>query len=150
VILSDSLAYAVEQKPDAIIDFATLTGACQVALGDHATGLMSNNQALANQVLAAGETSGDRCWQLPLWDVYAKQIETAMADVRNTGGRRAGAITAALFLKEFVADVPWVHLDIAGTAYADGDQTYVAPYNPKPGATGVGVRLLWHFCQAWK
>jgi leucyl aminopeptidase len=150
VILSDSLAYAVEQKPDAIIDFATLTGACQVALGDHATGLMSNNQELANQVLAAGETSGDRCWQLPIWKVYGEQIKTAMADVRNSGGRRAGAITAALFLKEFVADVPWVHLDIAGTAYADGDQTYVAPYNPRPGATGVGVRLLWHFCQAWR
>jgi leucyl aminopeptidase len=150
VILSDSLAYAVEQKPDAIIDFATLTGACQVALGDHATGLMSNNQALADQVLAAGEVSGDRCWQLPLWKVYGEQIKTAMADMRNTGGRRAGAITAGLFLKEFVGDVPWVHLDIAGTAYADGDQTYVAPYNPKPGATGVGVRLLWHFCQAWQ
>jgi leucyl aminopeptidase len=150
VILSDSLAYAVEQKPDAIIDFATLTGACQIALGDHATGLMSNNQALADQVVAAGERSGDRCWQLPLWKVYGEQIKTAMADVRNTGGRRAGAITAGLFLKEFVGDVPWVHLDIAGTAYADGDQTYVAPYNPKPGATGVGVRLLWHFCQAWK
>jgi leucyl aminopeptidase len=150
VILSDSLAYAVEQKPDAIIDFATLTGACQVALGDHATGLMTNNQALADQVLAAGERSGDRCWQLPMWKVYGEQIKTAMADVRNTGGRRAGAITAALFLKEFVADVPWVHLDIAGTAYADSDQTYVAPYNPKPGATGVGVRLLWHFCQAWQ
>ena len=150
VILSDSLAYAVEQQPDAIIDFATLTGACQVALGDHATGLMSNNQLLADQLLAAGERSGDRCWQLPLWKVYAEQIKTSMADVRNTGGRRAGAITAGLFLKEFVSDVPWVHLDIAGTAYADGDQTYVAPYNPKPGATGVGVRLLWHFCQAWK
>jgi leucyl aminopeptidase len=150
VILSDSLAYAADQKPDAIIDFATLTGACQVALGDHATGLMSNNQALANQVLAAGEKSGDRCWQLPLWKVYGEQIKTSMADVRNTGGRRAGAITAGLFLKEFVGDIPWVHLDIAGTAYADGDQTYVAPYNPKPGATGVGVRLLWHFCQAWK
>jgi leucyl aminopeptidase len=149
VILSDSLAYAVEQKPDAIIDFATLTGACQIALGDHATGLMSNNQALADQVIAAGERSGDRCWQLPLWKVYGEQIKTAMADVRNTGGRRAGAITAGLFLKEFVGDVPWVHLDIAGTAYADGDQTYVAPYNPKPGATGVGIRLLWHFCQAW-
>ena len=149
VILSDSLAYAAEQKPDAIIDFATLTGACQVALGDHATGLMSNNQPLADQLLAAGEKSGDRCWQLPLWKVYGEQIKTAMADVRNTGGRRAGAITAALFLKEFVADVPWVHLDIAGTAYADGQQTYVAPYNPKPGATGVGVRLLWHFCQSW-
>jgi len=150
VILSDSLAYAVEQKPDAIVDFATLTGACQVALGDHASGLMTNNQPLADLVLAAGERSGDRCWQLPMWKVYAEQIKTAMADVRNTGGRRAGAITAGLFLKEFVAEVPWVHLDIAGTAYADGDQTYVAPYNPKPGATGVGVRLLWHFCQAWK
>ena len=149
VILSDSLAYAAEQKPNAIIDFATLTGACQVALGDHATGLMTNNQALADAVLAAGEVSGDRCWQLPMWSVYGKQIETAMADVRNTGGRRAGAITAALFLKEFVGDVPWVHLDIAGTAYADGEQTYVAPYNPKPGATGVGVRLLYHFCKAW-
>ncbi|MBV9596127.1 MAG: leucyl aminopeptidase [Chloroflexi bacterium] len=149
VILSDSLAYAVEQKPDAIIDFATLTGACQVALGDHATGLMTNNQRLADQLLAAGEKSGDRCWQLPLWKVYGEQIKTAMADVRNSGGRRAGAITAALFLKEFVADVPWIHLDIAGTAYADGEQTYVAPYNPKPGATGVGVRLLWHFCQSW-
>jgi leucyl aminopeptidase len=150
VILSDSLAYAAEQKPDAIIDFATLTGACQVALGDHATGLMTNNQALADQLLAAGDKSGDRCWQLPLWKVYGEQIKTAMADVRNSGGRRAGAITAALFLQEFVGDVPWVHLDIAGTAYADSDQTYVAPYNPKPGATGVGVRLLWHFCQAWK
>jgi leucyl aminopeptidase len=150
VILSDSLAYAVDQQPDAIIDFATLTGACQVALGDHATGLMTNNQLLADQILAAGEQSGDRCWQLPMWKVYAEQIKTSMADVRNTGGRRAGAITAALFLKEFVGDVPWVHLDIAGTAYADSDQVYVAPYNPKPGATGVGVRLLWHFCQRWK
>jgi leucyl aminopeptidase len=150
VILSDSLAYAAEQKPDAIVDFATLTGACQIALGDHATGLMSNNQALADRLLAAGEKSGDRCWQLPLWKVYGEQIKTAMADVRNTGGRRAGAITAGLFLQEFVGDIPWVHLDIAGTAYADSDQTYVAPYNPKPGATGVGVRLLWHFCQAWK
>ncbi len=149
VILSDSLAYAAEQKPDAIVDFATLTGACQVALGDHATGLMSNNQALADMLLAAGEKSGDRCWQLPLWKVYGEQIKTAMADVRNTGGRRAGAITAGLFLKEFVGDVPWAHLDIAGTAYADSDQTYVAPYHPSPGATGVGVRLLWHFCQAW-
>jgi leucyl aminopeptidase len=150
VILSDSLAYAAEQKPDAIVDFATLTGACQVALGDHATGLMSNNQELANRILAAGEASGDRCWKFPLWKVYGEQNNTAMADVRNTGGRRAGAITAGLFLQEFVDDIPWAHLDIAGTAYADSDQTYVAPYNPKPGATGVGVRLLWHFCQSWK
>jgi leucyl aminopeptidase len=150
VILSDALAYAAEQRPDAIIDLATLTGACQVALGDHATGVMTNNQPLANLLVEAGERSGDRCWQLPLWKVYKEQIKTAMADVKNTGGRRAGAITAAHFLQEFVGDVPWAHLDIAGTAYADGDQSYVAPYNPKPGATGVGVRLLWHFCQAWK
>jgi leucyl aminopeptidase len=150
VILSDSLAYAAEQKPDAIVDLATLTGACQVALGDHATGLMSNNQPLADMLLTAGERSGDRCWQLPLWKVYGEQIKTAMADVKNSGGRRAGAITAGMFLKEFVGDIPWAHLDIAGTAYADSDQHYVAPYNPRPGATGVGVRLLWHFCQAWK
>ncbi len=149
VILSDALAYVAEQKPDAIVDLATLTGACQVALGDHATGLMTNSQPLADLLLGLGETSGDRCWQLPLWDVYQHQIKTAMADVRNTGGRRAGAITAGLFLHEFVGEIPWVHLDIAGTAYADGDQTYVKPYNPKPGATGVGVRLLWHFARAW-
>jgi leucyl aminopeptidase len=145
VILSDSLAYAAEQRPDAIIDFATLTGACQVALGDHATGLMSNNQALANQVLAAGEVSGDRCWQLPLWKVYGEQIKTAMADVRNTGGRRAGAITAALFLKEFVADIPWVHLDIAGTAWLDDEKPHMAK-----GPSGLPVRTLVRLATDWK
>lgn len=150
VILSDALAWTAEQKPDAIIDLATLTGACQVALGDHATGLFSNDQRLADLLLQAGEVSGDRCWQMPLWPVYGEQIKTSMADVRNTGGRRAGAITAALFLKEFVDGTPWAHLDIAGTAYADGEQKWVAPYNPRPGATGVGVRLLWHFARAWK
>ncbi len=150
VLLSDVLSYVAEQKPGAMIDLATLTGACQVALGDHATGLMTNDQALADLLVSLGEQSGDRCWQLPLWPVYKEQIKTAQADVRNTGGRRAGAITAGLFLQEFVGDVPWVHLDIAGTAYADGDQSYVQPYNPKPGATGVGVRLLWHFAKAWK
>lgn len=149
VILSDALAYTAEQKPDAIVDLATLTGACHIALGDYATGLMSNNQELADRVLAAGETSGERCWQLPLWKVYRKQIDTAMADLRNTGGRPAGAITAAKFLEEFVGEVPWVHLDIAGTAYSQGSESYVAPYNPRPGASGVGVRLLWQLCQDW-
>jgi leucyl aminopeptidase len=148
--LSDSLAYAADQRPDAIIDLATLTGACQVALGDHATGLFTNHQPLADMLLAAGEKAGERCWQLPLWKVYGEQIKTPMADMRNTGGRRAGAITAAKFLQEFVGETPWAHLDIAGTAYADADQKYVAPYHPKPGPTGVGVRLLWHFCQAWQ
>ena len=149
VILADSLAYAAEQKPDAIVDLATLTGACSIALGNHATGLMTNNQALADGLIQAGITSGDRCWQLPLWPVYRDQIKTSMADVRNTGGRRAGAITAGLFLQEFVDDAPWAHLDIAGTAYTDPQQAYIQPYNPRYGATGVGVRLLWHFCQAW-
>jgi leucyl aminopeptidase len=150
VILSDALSYAVEQKPDAIVDLATLTGACTVALGNHATGLMSNNQALANALIAAGERAGDRLWQLPLWPVYKEQIKTVMADVRNSGGRRAGAITAGLFLQEFVGDVPWAHLDIAGTAYTDPQQSYIPPYQPRYGATGVGVRLLWHFCRAWE
>jgi leucyl aminopeptidase len=150
VILSDALAFAAEQRPDAMIDFATLTGACVVALGNHATGLMTNDQRLADLLNKAGELSGDHIWQLPLWDVYKEQIKTVMADVKNTGGRRAGAITAAHFLKEFVGDVPWAHLDIAGTAYTDPDQHYIAPYHPRYGATGVGVRLLWHFCQLWK
>jgi leucyl aminopeptidase len=150
VILADALAYAAEQKPDAIVDLATLTGACSVALGDHATGLMANDQALADALIAAGTPSGDRLWQLPMWPVYKEQIKTGMADVRNTGGRRAGAITAGKFLEEFVDGIPWAHLDIAGTAYTDPQQAYIPPYNPRYGATGVGVRLLWHFCQAWK
>ena len=150
VLLADALAYAAEQKPDAIIDLATLTGACVVALGNHATGVMGNNQRLIDLLVQAGERSGDRCWPLPLWKPYHEQIKTVMADVRNTGGRRAGAITAARFLMEFVGDLPWAHLDIAGSAYTDREQAYIPPYHPKWGATGVGVRLLWHFCQAWK
>jgi leucyl aminopeptidase len=150
VVLSDALSYAAEQKPDAIVDFATLTGACVVALGNHASGLMTNDDGLAKLLLKAGELSGDRVWQLPLWKVYKEQIKTVMADVKNTGGRRAGAITAAHFLQEFVDGIPWAHLDIAGTAYTDPEQAYIPPYNPRYGATGVGVRLMWHFCQLWK
>jgi leucyl aminopeptidase len=150
VTLSDALAYAAEQKPDAIIDFATLTGACVVALGNHASGLMTEDDQLADLLVRAGELSGDRVWRLPLWKVYKEQIKTVMADVKNTGGRRAGAITAAHFLREFVGDVPWAHLDIAGTAYTDPDQQYIPPYHPRYGATGFGVRLMWHFCQLWK
>jgi leucyl aminopeptidase len=150
VVLSDALSYAAEQKPDAIVDFATLTGACVVALGNHASGLMTNDDRLAKLLIQAGELAGDRVWQLPLWKVYKEQIKTVMADVRNTGGRRAGAITAAHFLQEFVDDIPWAHLDIAGTAYTDPEQSYIPPYNPRYGATGVGVRLMWHFCQLWK
>jgi leucyl aminopeptidase len=150
VVLSDALSYAAEQKPDAIVDFATLTGACVVALGNHASGLMTNDDRLAKLLIKAGELAGDRVWQLPLWKVYKEQIKTVMADVRNTGGRRAGAITAAHFLQEFVDDIPWAHLDIAGTAYTDPEQSYIPPYNPRFGATGVGVRLMWHFCHLWK
>ena len=97
-----------------------------------------------DQVLAAGEVSGDRCWQLPLWKVYGEQIKTAMADVRNTGGRPAGAITAALFLKEFVGDVPWVHLDIAGTAWLDESKPFLAK-----GPSGVAVLTFTRLALDW-
>lgn len=149
VILADALAYAVEQKPDAIVDLATLTGACVVALGNHATGAMGNDEHLVALLQQAGTLSGERVWPLPLWPVYHRQIVSEVADIKNSAGRRAGAITGGAFLQNFVGKVPWVHLDIAGTAYSDDDQKYVPPYNPKIGATGVGVRLLYHFARLW-
>jgi leucyl aminopeptidase len=149
VTLADVLAYAVEQRPDAIVDMATLTGACVVALGYFATGLFSNDDALIDQMRRAGDKSGERVWPLPLWPVYHKQIESPLGDIKNTGGRPAGSITAAAFLQNFVSDVPWVHLDIAGTAYSTGDKAWIPPYQNKNESTGVGVRLLYHFLQVW-
>jgi leucyl aminopeptidase len=143
VILADALAYASRFKPAAVIDLATLTGACVVALGHHAAGLMTNDAALAARVKAAAEASGERVWELPLFDEYREQIKSDIADIKNTGGRPGGASTAAMFLKQFV-DYPWVHLDIAGTAWSDKDQ----PYVPK-GAVGFGVRLLTQFLRDW-
>jgi leucyl aminopeptidase len=148
VILSDSLAYAAEQNPDAIIDLATLTGACVVALGYHASGAMGNDEGLLAMLQQAGDISGERIWPLPLWKEHRKDIESAVADIKNTGGRAGGALTAAAFLQCFVDGKPWVHLDIAGTAYTE-NWARTPPYQPSNCATGVGVRLLVELARRW-
>jgi leucyl aminopeptidase len=140
MILADALTYAARFKPRVVIDLATLTGACIIALGHHATAALGNHTGLLRQLLHAGEESGERLWQLPLWDDYASQIKSEIADVKNTGGRPAGTITAAAFLQKFAEDYTWAHLDIAGTAWEEKGRHYL----PK-GGTGVGVRLLIHY-----
>ncbi|HET9982091.1 MAG TPA: leucyl aminopeptidase [Longimicrobiales bacterium] len=137
LVLADALAYARRYNPRAMIDAATLTGACVIALGHHAIGLMGNDGDLIDEVRKAGQRVGERCWPLPLWDEYRPQIDSAVADIKNTGGRPAGTITAGWFLKEFAGEIPWAHLDIAGTAWRDD----VPPYLRK-GATGVPTRLF--------
>ncbi len=144
LVLADALGYAERFNPTAVIDLATLTGACVVALGHAASGMMGNDDPLQDRVQAAGEITGERVWPLPLWKEYHDQIKSHIADVKNTGGRWGGALTAGAFLEKFV-DRPWVHLDIAGTAYTESCQ----PYCPK-GATGVGVRLLVQLVRDWK
>jgi len=145
--MADALAYAVEKaNPDAIIDLATLTGACWIALGHHATGLMGTSNELRDLLAESGTLTGERVWELPLWDEYSEQIKSEVADMKNTGGRPGGASTAGAFLKEYVDDVPWVHLDIAGTA-SEVPVSYV-PH--KELATGVGVRLLLDFMRRWQ
>jgi leucyl aminopeptidase len=138
LILADGLSLAVEEKPDAIVDLATLTGACMVALGDKIAGLMTSNDAWGDQVRTAADRAGEEVWPLPLPDEYNKLIESEVADIKNIGtGGYGGALTAGLFLKAFVEDVPWVHLDIAGPARAGSDDgVYVR------GGTGFGVRTL--------
>ena len=137
LILCDALSYVRRYKPAAVIDIATLTGAVVVALGQHAIGAMGTDEALLAEVRDAGERAGERCWPLPLWDDYRDMLKSDTADVKNSGGRGAGSITGGWFLREFVEGYPWVHLDIAGTAYTDGE----APHQVK-GPTGVGVRLF--------
>ena len=148
VILSDSLAYAVEQEPDAIIDLATLTGACVVALGYHASGAMGNDEGLMGLIQQAGDVAGERVWPLPLWKEHRRDIESSIADIKNTGGRAGGALTAAAFLQCFVGGKPWVHLDIAATAYTE-NWARTPPYQPPNCATGVGVRLLVELARRW-
>jgi leucyl aminopeptidase len=145
LILADALAYASTFKPDAIIDLATLTGACVVALGHHATGMIGTSEELMARLTSAGEKTYERVWRLPLFDEYEKQIKSDIADVKNTGGRWGGAITAAWFLKKFIAKYPWVHLDIAGTAMVEEPSEYISK-----GGTGVGVRLLIEMLRHWK
>ena len=137
LILSDALHYARKYKPTAIIDLATLTGACVVALGHEASGLMGNNRQLVNALKKAGESCGERVWELPLWEGYGEAMKSDIADLKNAGSRDGGSITAGWFLKQFVGKTRWAHLDIAGTAWGDKSR----PCAPK-GATGVGVRLL--------
>jgi len=137
LILCDALHFAQKYKPVALIDLATLTGACVVALGHEASGLMGNDQRLADALQRAGERSGERLWQLPLWDEYGEGMKSDIADLKNSGSRDGGTLKAGWFLKQFVGATHWAHLDIAGTAWCDKAR----PYCPK-GATGVGVRLL--------
>ena len=137
LVLADVLAYAARYRPAAVIDAATLTGACVIALGHTATGVFGEDK-LVSEVLEAGKRSGEPGWPLPLWDDYRELIKSDVADVKNSGGRPAGAVTAAMFLREFIGDYPWVHLDIAGTAYSERDLV-VLPKGPT--GTPVGTFL---------
>jgi leucyl aminopeptidase len=140
LILADALALLAEKKPACIIDTATLTGACMVALGTDITGAMGNDDALVDEIVKAGRSTGDWIWPLPLHEEYRRLIDSNIADIKNIGDRWGGAITAAWFLAEFVGDVPWVHLDIAGPAFSEKGNDL----GPK-GATGVPVRALVRF-----
>ncbi len=140
IILSDALAYAAERNPAEIIDFATLTGACVIALGAQASGLMGTDEKLKKRLKESGDETYDRVWELPMYEEYQEQIKSDIADIRNIGGREAGTITAACFLSRFVGDIPWAHLDIAGTAWNMKGTDLSAK-----GATGAGVRLVLNY-----
>jgi leucyl aminopeptidase len=140
LILADALTYAGRYKPAAIIDLATLTAACVIALGDHVIGMMGTDDELKREIREAADVTGEKVWELPLWDEYDELIKGDAADYKNSGGRAGGAITAGAFLSKFTGGYPWVHLDIAGPAWLTKDK----PYIPK-GASGVGVRLLIQF-----
>ena len=133
LILCDALTYVERFKPSAVIDIATLTGACVVALGGHASGLWANDDSLASELLDAGQRSGDRAWQMPFWSEYDEQLSSNFADMANIGGPTAGAVTAGCFLSRFTRNQRWAHLDVAGTAWDGGT---------KNGASGRPVGLL--------
>jgi leucyl aminopeptidase len=137
LVLGDALWYARQLGATHLVDVATLTGACVVALGKTTTGLFGAPSTWVDAVHAASEVAGDRSWPMPVFDDYFEQLKSEIADFTNTGGRAGGAITGALFIKEFAGGLPWVHMDIAGTAWAEEAK----PYQPK-GATGVAVRTL--------
>lgn len=144
LVLADAIAYAVKNlKPSRIIDLATLTGSIIIALGEEASGLMTNNDAMGDLLAAAGSETGERVWRMPLYPDYKDQLKSDIADIKNVGGRSAGSITAAIFLQEFVGDCPWAHLDIAGTAFLSERKRYTPKH-----ATGVGVRLLVAFLES--
>jgi len=146
LILADALAYGIEKfKPTCVVDLATLTGAVIVALGHHHTGVLSNNDYLVECLVKAGSACGEPLWRLPMGEEYLKQIESKVADMKNTGGKSAGTITAAAYLQKFVGDTPWAHLDIAGTAWDFTKKSYIPE-----GPSGVGVRTLIEFVRHWQ
>jgi leucyl aminopeptidase len=136
LILCDALTYSERFKPAAVVDIATLTGACVIALGKHAAGLLGNDASLVGELRQSGDETGDRAWEMPLWDDYQEQLKSNFADMANVGGREAGTITAACFLSRFADKYPWAHLDIAGVAWRSGGDK---------GATGRPVPLLVEF-----
>lgn len=140
MILADALSYAVKLGPRYIIDLATLTGSCRATFGEYAIGMMGNNRNLIDSLKDAGEKSGERCWELPLWDEYRDHIKGEFADLKNVGKGTAGAITAGKFLEEFVDKQPWAHLDIASTGWFDENHAYISR-----GPSGAGVRILAQF-----
>jgi len=145
LILSDALTYSLRYQPKAIIDLATLTGACVIALGDYVIGLFGNDDVLLKRVEEASSKTGEKVWRLPLWDDYFEYLKSDAADFRNVGTRSAGAIIGGIFLSKFVGKTPWVHLDIAGPASIEKER----PYIPR-GGTGAGVRLLIQMLRDWK
>jgi leucyl aminopeptidase len=147
LILADALSYGEKQySPKAIIDFATLTGACIIALGTNIAGMISNNDKLSQKIIKSSKKTTEEVWELPLNDDYMDMVKSDVADMKNVGiGRAAGTITAAAFLKNAIKDTPWVHIDIAGVAWTQVG-TKEKPYNPK-GATGFGVRLILDYLQ---
>jgi len=146
VVLADALHFArTEFEPAAVVDVATLTGACVVALGSYATGLFGNRDPLVEHLRRAGEATGERVWPMPLWETHRKAVESTVADVKNVAGREAASSTAAAFLAAFVGETPWAHLDIAGTGWTSKPTAYQGT-----GATGVGVRLMVEALQTWK
>jgi leucyl aminopeptidase len=145
LILNDALTYAAKNyEPTAMFDFATLTGSISVALGEHAIGYFANDDSVAGRLEEASKRSGEAIWRMPLWEAYDKQLESDVADFKNTGGRPGGAITAARFLSKFVMDVPWAHMDIAGVDEQKSDEGY----NPK-GSRGPAVRLIIDVIRNW-
>jgi len=138
--VADAIEYAKRSRPSAIIDIATLTGACSIALGHEAMAMMGNDEALMDKMKKASEETSERVWQMPIFEEYKDYIKSDIADIKNTSGRSGSLVSSAYFLSEFAGDTPWIHLDIAGTAWTDKDR----PYIPK-GATGIGVRLLLSF-----
>jgi len=148
IILGDALAFAVKTfTPRAIIDMATLTGAAIIALGSNVAALLGNNSHLITKILEYSKKTGEKMWELPLFEDYNEQLQTSNADIKNIGGRAAGAITAAAFLSNFVDTTPWIHLDIAGTAW-NQEGTKEKSYNPK-GATGFGIRTIVEYISSY-